>query len=430
MRLSANEVMKAAGARMPVGQPSTEIDGVTVDSRDVPEGALFVGLRGETTDGGQYAIDALRAGAAAALVAESSWMWIEGEAQALGKPVVIAEDPLAALQAAGRAALQRLDARVIAITGSTGKTTTKDILLAMLRAAGARAEGTRGNQNTEVGVPISLLNLADDTEIAVIEMGMRGEGQIAELAALAPPDVACITTIAPVHLELLGTIERVAAAKAELIAALRPGGVAVVPEDEPLLAPHVTALADGVEVRHFGEPPDIPLDIDLPMAWLRSNAAAALECCRALGREPGEGRRIEVELSALRGRVRPAAGGLTVIEDCYNANPLAMEAALRDLAGRSPRRVAVLGDMMELGPDEEAYHREVGRLVAELGIEQLVAVGARARWYLEEFGAEGVHFDDAAAAADAVEEYLAQGDTVLLKGSRSMELERIGAALS
>jgi UDP-N-acetylmuramyl pentapeptide synthase len=357
-------------------------------------------------------------------------MWIEGEAQALRKPVIVAPDPLQTLQAAGRLALERSGARVIAITGATGKTTTKDILIAMLRAAGARAEGTPGNHNTDVGVPISLLGLSEETEIAVIEMGMRGEGQIAELAALAPPDVACITSIAPVHLELLGTVERVAAAKAELLRALRPGGVAVVPADEPLLEPHLAELPEGVEVVRVGPEPDLALDLPLAKAWQLANAAAALACCRAVGRVPAAGARVEVELSEMRGQEHELPGGGRVIEDCYNANPLAMEAALRDLAGRSGRRVAVLGDMMELGADEARYHREVGALAAELGIDALVGVGERARWYLEAAdGVEAAHFADAAAAAEGIADPVAGADVVLVKGSRSMALERVVSAL-
>lgn len=431
MSITANDVMKAGRGRMPVGGPSTEISGATVDSRDVPEGALFVGLRGETTDGGQYAIDALRNGAAAAVIGESAWMWIEGEAQALGKPIILTPDPLVALQAAGKLALERLGAKVIGVTGSTGKTTTKDILLAMLRAGGARAEGTLGNQNTEIGVPISLLNLPEGTEVAVIEMGMRGTGQIAELAALAPPDVACITNVAPVHLELLGSIENVAAAKAEILTALADEGVAVVPEDEPLLAPYLDSLPGGVEVRRFGAETRVSLDMDLPIAWQRANAAAAFECCEALGYVPAEGARVDVALSAMRGQERPRAAGGTLIEDCYNANPVAMAAALKDLAGRAPRRVAVLGDMMELGPEEERYHREVGDLAVELGIDLLVGVGPRARWYVERAnGLETAHFAAVDEAMGAIADHVHEGDTILLKGSRSMELERLSHALA
>lgn len=434
MRLQVNDVLRAADARIPIGSPSVEFEGVTIDSRQVPEGSLFVGLRGDSQDGGTFAWDALRAGAAAALVSESSWMWIEGDVLPLGKPVILAKDPLVALQAAGRVALERLGAKTIAVTGSTGKTTTKDILLAMLRAAGARAEGTPGNMNTEIGVPMALLGLPEGTEVAVVEMGMRGAGQIAELAALAPPDVACITAIAPVHLELLGSIEAVAAAKAELLGALRPGGTAVVPRDEPLLEPFIAALPDGVSVVRFGDDDvaELGVDLNLTKGWQLRNAAAALACCRAVGHAPAAGTRVEVELSALRGQERPLPGGGTLIEDCYNANPVAMEAALVDLCGREGRRVAVLGDMRELGPDEARFHREVGRRAAALGVDLVVAVGVAARGYVD--GVDGrvpvEHFETVDQAIAGIPLLLVAGDTVLLKASRGMELEHIGRALA
>jgi UDP-N-acetylmuramoyl-tripeptide--D-alanyl-D-alanine ligase len=432
VRLQVNDILRVEGARIPVGSPSVEFEGVCIDSRNVMPGSLFVGLRGDAQDGGTFAWDALRAGAAAALVSESSWMWIQGDVLPLGKPVVLAKDPLAVLQATGRLALERLGAKTIAVTGSTGKTTTKDILLAMLRAAGAQAEGTPGNMNTEIGVPMALLGLPEGTEVAVVEMGMRGPGQIAELAALAPPDVACITAIAPVHLELLGTIEAIAAAKAELLGALGPGGTAVVPNDEPLLEPFIAALADGVSVERFGDDDAAGLDLNLAKGWQLRNAAAALACCRAVGFEPAPGTRVEVELSALRGQERELPGGGVLIEDCYNANPVAMSAALRDLCGRSGRRVAVLGDMRELGPDEARFHREVGAQAAELGVDLLVAVGPVAAAYVE--GVAGAvsaqHFGSVEDAIAGLPALLAAGDTVLLKASRGMELERIGQALA
>ena len=322
------------------------------------------------------------------MVGESAWRWIEGDVQPMRRPVVVVKDPVAALQAAGRLALERSGARVVGVTGATGKTTTKDILVAMLRAAGVAAQGSLGNRNTDVGVPMSLLDLEEGCEVAVIEMGMRGLGQIAELAALAPPDVACITSIGPVHLELLGTVEAVAQAKAEILGALRPGGAAVVPEDEPLLEPYIAALDPGVRVIRFGATPDLTLDMSLSKAWELRNAAAALACCRALGAPPPEGARVEVEISGLRGQERPIPGGGTLIEDCYNANPIAMRAALADLAGRPGRRVAVLADMMELGPDEERFHREVGEVAAAEGIDLLIGVGERAAAYVA--GADGL----------------------------------------
>jgi UDP-N-acetylmuramoyl-tripeptide--D-alanyl-D-alanine ligase len=430
MRLTINEMLKAMTARLPMGSPNEEIEGAFVDSRAPVEGALFAGLRGENIDGGEYAFDALKRGAAAALVSESTWRWIEGDVQPLRKPVIVAADPLAALQAAGRLALERSGARVVAITGSTGKTTTKDILLALLEAAGVAASGTPGNLNTDVGVPIALMGLGEGTEVAVVEMGMRGRGQIRELVGLAPPDVACITAIAPVHLEVLGSMEAVAAAKAEVLEGLRPGGVAVVPEVEPLLERHLQSLQDSVRVVRFGDGVDLDLDLNLSKGWQRRNAAAAMAICQALGASVPAGARVTVELSPMRGQESPLPGGGTLIEDCYNANPLAMEAALADLAGRAGRRVAVLGDMLELGPDEARYHREVGAAARAEGIDLLVAVGERAAAYVE--GADALpslHYPTVEAAIEDLPARLEPGDTVLLKGSRGMALERVGARL-
>ena len=428
-----NQVMKAAtgSVYMPVGSPSTEVDGAFVDSREVVEGALFVGIRGDSQDGGHYAPDALRNGAAGAVITDATWRWLEGDLRAIGKPVLVTTTPLEVLQSGGRLALERSGARVVAITGATGKTTTKDILVAMLRAAGARVEGTPGNRNTEVGVPMSLMALAEDTQIAVVEMGMRGLGQIAELARLAPPDVGCITSIGPVHLELLGTVQSVAAAKFELIAALKPGSTAVVPSDEPLLQGYLETLDPRVMVVEFGPQPTLDLDLNLQMAWQWRCAAAALECCRALGRLPAEGSSIDIALAAMRGNIRPLAVGGTLIEDCYNANPIAMRAALADLSERAGRRVAVLGDMMELGPDEAAYHHQVGAEAAAAGVELVVGVGARAAAYLDgAVGVDGVHFATVDEAVANVGAHLRSGDVVLLKGSRSMALERVADVIA
>ena len=429
MRLTLGEIVEGQRAEVPCGSPDTSFEGASVDSRAVPPDALFVGLPGENHDGGRFAADALRAGAAAALVGRDVWPSIEGECRANGWSVAVAHDPLVVLQAAGRHVLGHLGATVVAITGSVGKTTTKDILVAMLEGAGVTAQGTPGNQNTEVGVPLAALGLRDDVDVAVVEMGMRGEGQIAELVRLAPPDVACITSVAPVHLELLRTIENIAAAKAEILTGLRPGGTAVVPEGEALLDRYVEALPHGVEVLRFGD--DVPdgVDIALDKAWQRRNAAAAYACCVALDRLPNPGRPVEVALSAMRGQERPLPGGGTLIVDCYNANPVAMEAALRDLARRDGRKVAVLGDMRELGPDERRFHREVGARARELGVDLLVAVGDLARDYAD--GADGVPavmFPDARPAADGVASHLEPGDVVLVKASRGMALEHVADA--
>lgn len=430
MRMTANEVMKATpGARIPTGSPGVEFEGATVDSRDVPEGSLFVGIRGETQDGGFYAPDALRAGAAAAIISEKIWRWLEGEFLSIRKPVIVTPDPALALQNAGRAAIARSGARVVGVTGATGKTTTKDILVAMLTAAGVRVEGTPGNRNTEIGVPLSLLAIREDTEVAVIEMGMRGLGQIAQLAELAPPSVGCITAIGPAHLELLGTVENVARAKFELLQALSPDGVAVVPEDEPLLEPLISTLDQEVRVIRFGDAPTVDLDMNLEIGWQRRCAAAAEACCIALGHAPAAGTRVDVTLSAMRGNVGPLAVGGTLIEDCYNANPISMRAAIDDLAGRPGRRVAILGDMMELGGGEADFHREIGEAARAAGVDLVIGVGTRAAWYVKGFGDGAVHFRDVDALLADVGDHVREGDTVLVKGSRSMALERVTAAL-
>lgn len=432
MKLAINDVMKATpGARLPYGSPNVEFAGASVDSRFVPEGCLFVGIRGATQDGSHYAPDALRAGAAAAVIGERTWQWLEGEFISIGKPVIVAERPLDVLQAAGRVALERAAARVIGVTGASGKTTTKDILVAMLAATGVRVMGTPGNRNTEIGVPLSLLDMPDDTQVAVIEMGMRGMGQIAELATLAPPAVGCITAIGPVHLELVGTVENVARAKFELLEALPAGATAVVPDHEPLLDPLLATLDPSVHVVRFGDRPPVDLDVDLTTTWQQRCAAAAYACCAAVGHAPPAGTRVDVVLSAMRGNIRPLAVGGTLIEDCYNANPIAMKAALADLVARPGRRVAILADMFELGGGEMELHREVGEAARAAGVDLVIGIGTRAAWYLKGAeGIEGVHYPSVEAAIAGVGEHLQDGDVVLLKGSRGMALERVSDVIA
>jgi UDP-N-acetylmuramyl pentapeptide synthase len=267
-------------------------------------------------------------------------------------------------------------------------------------------------------------------------MGMRGPGQIAELTAIADPDVAVITAVAPVHLELMGSIEAIAAAKAELVAGLRPGATAVIPAGEALLEPHrrddivtvtfgpggdVAELPDGLELV------DAAAGQAITSAHMRRNALAALAAAHALGVEPDGS--LEVALSSFRGQRIELAGDIVVVNDCYNANPMSMRAALDDLAASaSGRRVAVLGDMLELGPDEGRFHAEIGAHARDAGVELLVAVGPRAARFADGYG-EVVALPDARAAAEAVPGLLRPGDTVLLKASRGVGLEAVARAL-
>jgi UDP-N-acetylmuramoyl-tripeptide--D-alanyl-D-alanine ligase len=407
------------------------VAGVEVDSRRVEPGDLFVAIG----RGAEYAEDALGAGAAAALV-----------------PV----DAFAALAALAREVRSRSAAKVVAVTGSTAKTSTKDILGALC-APHARTVVAEGSQNNEIGLPLTLCRLEPDTEIAIVEMGMRGIGQIAALCDVARPDIGVITSVGPVHLELLGTVERVAQAKAELIAALPAGGTAVVPAGETQLDPYLQR--DDIDFVRFGEGGDVRLSyfaardgrsrlkvdafgrsLTLEFSFAgrhnATNALAALAAYNALGLPLGKAQRgaRRVELSRWRGEEAPLPGDGILINDCYNANPLSMTAALEHLAERAGgrRKVAVLGDMAELGPGAPAYHREVGAAASRAGIDVLVAVGPLARSYLD--GARGVPVTRWAPTVEqgltALRRLLEPGDCVLVKGSRSMGLEAIGEAVA
>jgi UDP-N-acetylmuramoyl-tripeptide--D-alanyl-D-alanine ligase len=337
-----------------------------------------------------------------------------------------------------------LGAGVVGVTGSTGKTSTKDTLAAMLAPHRATV-ATRANLNTEIGVPLGILAAPAGTEALVLELAMRGTGQIAELAEIAEPDVAVIVNIGPVHLEQVGSLEGVAAAKAELIAGLRPGATAVIPAGEPLLRPH---LRDDVETVTFGPGGDVSLvearggrvtvdaggeriELELPyeQPYLLLNALACVAAALALGVTPGG--RVDVALSALRGERIELPNGSTIVNDCYNANPMSVRAALDDLARRAPgRRVAVLGDMLELGRDEARFHEEIGEHAGRAGIEVLVAVGPRAAAMAGPFGGESHAVEDAREAAEVLGGLLRTGDTVLVKGSRGVGLEVVAEALA
>jgi UDP-N-acetylmuramoyl-tripeptide--D-alanyl-D-alanine ligase len=425
---SPEQVARAAGARLvcaPAGPPDDRPGPwrVTIDSRDIRAGDLFVGLPGARVDGGRFAGQALADGAWGTLVATD-------HARVDHAGVVIAsDDPLAALQSLARSWRRWLGAQVIGITGSTGKTSTKDLLAAML-AQDRHVVASAQNLNTEIGLPLTILGAPERTQALVLEMAMRGAGQIAELAAIAEPDVGVIVNVGPVHLELLGSIEAVAAAKAELIAGLRPGATAVLPAGEPLLDAH---LRDDVDVVTFGAGGDVselPDDLELPFrsAHMVSNALAALAAARAVGARPSG--LLEVELSAMRGQRIELPGPVLVIDDCYNANPMSMRAALDDLAvSASGRKVAVLGDMLELGPEEGRYHEEIGAYAREAGVDVLVTVGPRAERMRDAFGGETHRAADAAEAAALARELLRPGDTVVVKASRGVGLEVVAQSL-
>jgi UDP-N-acetylmuramoyl-tripeptide--D-alanyl-D-alanine ligase len=443
-RWSPERIAEAAGARLVAGPSGGGgPERAVIDSRQARPGTLFVGLRGEHLDGGAFASDALRAGAWGVIAAPEH----ASETVGGGGVVLAAEDTLGALQRLATAWRRELGAHVIGVTGSTGKTSTKDLLLAVL-APQRRAVASRANFNTELGLPLELLAAPAETDVVVLEMAMRGPGQIAELAAIAEPDAGVIVSVGPVHLELLGTVEAVAAAKAELISALPPGGTAVIPAGERLLEPHLredlstVTFGEGGDVRMLAadesrveidaQGESIALEVNFQQAHLRRNLLAAVAAARAIGVTPRG--RVELALSPGRGERVGLPSGVMLIDDCYNANPMSMRAALNDLAAtaereRHARRVAVLGDMLELGDGEREYHAQIGRAAERAGVELLVTVGPQAAAMSETFAGTVHRAGDAAEAAELVPALLHPGDVVLVKGSRAVGLELVCRAL-
>jgi UDP-N-acetylmuramoyl-tripeptide--D-alanyl-D-alanine ligase len=416
-----------------------------IDSRKLREGDLFVGLPGETHDGGQFAADALRSGAWGVLVTAERAPEVSAADDGGEGWILAAEDPLAALQSLARHWRGALDARVVGITGSTGKTSVKDICKAILPA---EVHASPENFNTEIGLPLAILAAVEGTDVLVLEMAMRGAGQIAELCEMAPPDVAVITNVGPVHVELLGSVEAIAAAKAEIIDGLRDGGTAVVPADAGVLAPHLErapkllrfgpggdveatwVLAEEGETDALVRTPQGENAFKLPFVEAHNleNALAAIAVGLALGYSPEqmEEGAPGIVFSRLRGELVELPENAILINDSYNANPISMRAALDHLASLKAdgRRVAVLGEMKELGPEAPAYHREIGEHARSRGVEMLIGVGELAAEYRPDQQVE-----DAEAAADALAAELRPSDVVLVKGSRAVGLERVAEKL-
>jgi UDP-N-acetylmuramoyl-tripeptide--D-alanyl-D-alanine ligase len=390
------------------GAPGSSVTGIKADSREVGPGDLFVALN--------TGVD-----------------YVE-EARSRGAATLVPADQEAALASLASLVRSRSDAQVVAVVGSVGKTTTKDILGALCAPHVPTIWADR-SLNNEIGLPLTVCRLEPDTRVLVTEMGMRGLGQVATLCAIARPRIVVVPHIGPEHLELLGTVERVAEANAEAIEALPPQGTAIVPEDAAALEPFLTR--EGIEVRRFGpsevetnattrfvvDGATVELALPFRQRHLALNTLAALHAYAALGlplenAAAGVG---GIVLSPWRGEEQPLPGGGFVVNDAYNANPDSMRAALEHLAERAGdrRRIAILGEMAELGDSSEAYHREIGELAAALGIE-VIGVGERSRAYQPVEWAPTVE-----AVVDLARAILRPGDAVLVKASRSVGLEGI-----
>jgi UDP-N-acetylmuramoyl-tripeptide--D-alanyl-D-alanine ligase len=385
-----------------------EISGVKADSREVGPGDLFVALN----TGVRYL----------------------GEARARGAATLVPDDQEAALAAIASLVRAKSDAQVVAVVGSTGKTTTKDILGALC-APHVPTIWAERSLNNEIGLPLTVCRLERDTRILVTEMGMRGLGQVAALCAVARPTLVVVPHVGPEHLELLGTVERVAQANAEAIAALPSGAVAVVPAAGPL-DPFLTRedvvfrrfSADGVErdgdTTCFSVGGDV-VELELPFAQrhLATNTLAALHAYDALGLplDRAADGLAGVVLSPWRGEETALPGGGFVVNDAYNANPDSMRAALLHLVEHAGgrRSVAILGEMAELGEQSAEYHHGIGRLAADLGVD-VIGVGESARMYTPT-----VWVESAAAVPEAARQYVRPGDAILVKASRAVGLEGI-----
>ncbi|HET7510519.1 MAG TPA: UDP-N-acetylmuramoyl-tripeptide--D-alanyl-D-alanine ligase [Solirubrobacterales bacterium] len=446
MRLSPEEIAAALGAEVLAEGSQGPPRRATIDSAETGPGDLFFGLRGEHRDGGEFAPAAIEAGAWGVVVSRAHTDKLSPHT---GDNLQVAwvfavEDQLAAMQALARAWRQALGARVLGITGSVGKTSVKDIARALLPG---RVHANRENLNTEIGLPLTILEAPDDSETLVLEMAMRGRGQIAELAAIAEPEVAVITNVGPVHVELLGSVEAIAAAKAEILDDLPPGGTAVAPVEAGELEPHLERAPRQLRFGPGGDVEAVEAKVDdgvtealiLTPAGEQvfhfpfteghnlTNALAAVAAGVALGADLAgmADRAASIGFSRFRGERMELPGEIVLVNDCYNANPVSMRAALDHLASLgAPRTVAVLGEMGELGPGAPDYHREVGGHARAHGIDLVIGVGLPARDYdPDELVA------DPGEAAELLAARLEPGDAVLVKGSRSAGLEAVAEQL-
>lgn len=426
------------------------ITGVSVDSRHVKPGDLFVALTGEHTDGHQYLQQAIQNGAAAVAISKPDQVELERISD-----YIVVSDGMLLIQQLAHWLRMKSSVPVIAVTGSTGKTSTKDFLAALLEPLGPIVV-TKGNRNNELGLPLTICALEDDTKALVVEMGMRGLGQIDFLCRIAEPDYGIITNIGKTHCELLGSQEAIAQAKCELLPYIKEKGIiALNKKDESFLQPWLSSCKGTILWYHAGgEAGTLWADeicqteegiqyqlhmgnhqqtIFLPVQGVHnvSNSLAAIAIAQQLGvgwEQIGNCLK-NARLTGMRLDITVSDTGVTVINDAYNANPDSMRSALEVLMQRTGgRKVAVLGDMYELGRYEAESHREVGRAAAELQVDYVVAVGELGRMIGEAAKENGCMVDWANNNEEAIQllkQYLCSGDVVLVKGSRGMKMEQI-----
>ena len=451
MELTITQVVEATNGRLAQGRPDAPLTGVSTDSRTLAPGELFIAIRGERFDGHDFVPKLTKAGGA---MVERWPLEVPP-----GLPVVVVDSTVAAY---GRLAAwwrRRIPAVVVAITGSNGKTTTKEMLACLLGGLGPTV-ASLASHNNHIGVPETLLRIRPGDSFAVVEIGTNHFGEVPVLASLVEPEVALITNIGPSHLEAFGSEEGVAREKGRLLDFLRLGGLAVLHADDPwsrALAGRAagrvatfglsadadwraTDIEEGeAEVRFTLEPDGCRVVLPVAGRFQVSNCLAAMAVAAEMGMAPEAAAERLRSFRAPKWRMEVRRiGSVTLIADCYNANPASMAAALDELARRPTpgRRVAVVGDMLELGDVSDDAHRRLGRLVAEAGVELLCAIGEKALLAAQEaVGAglplEKVHWTlENADASRWLVERLGEGDTVLVKASRGMRLEEVAEAVA
>ncbi|MFI7008064.1 UDP-N-acetylmuramoyl-tripeptide--D-alanyl-D-alanine ligase [Streptomyces sp. NPDC050145] len=458
--LSLAEIASVVGGQTyDIPDESVRVTGpVVIDSRKVETGSLFAAFAGERVDGHDYARQVVDQGAAAVLASRP-----------VGVPAIVVDDVQAALGALARHVVARLGATLVALTGSAGKTSTKDLIAQVLRRK-APTVFTPGSFNNEIGLPLTALSAADDTKFLVLEMGARGKGHIRYLTGLTPPKVGLVLNVGTAHIGEFGGREQIAEAKGELVEALPADGTAILNADDPLVramasrtrakvllfgeAADADVRAENVRLTENGQPafslhtPSGCSEVTLRLYGEHhvSNALAAAAVAHDLGMSVEEIALALSEagtLSRWRMEVTERPDGVTIVNDAYNANPESMRAALRALTAMGQARRAeggrtwaVLGQMAELGDESLAEHDAVGRLAVRLNVSKLVAVGGREASWLQlgaynegSWGEESVHVSDAQAAIDLLRSELRPGDVVLVKASRSVGLESVAQAL-
>ncbi|MGP4042709.1 UDP-N-acetylmuramoyl-tripeptide--D-alanyl-D-alanine ligase [Streptomyces sp. 2A115] len=458
--LSLAEIASVVGGQThDIPDPSVQITGPVVrDSREVEPGSLFVAFVGDRVDGHDFAADVVAAGAVAVLASRP-----------VGVPAIVVDDVQTALGALARHVVERLGATLVALTGSAGKTSTKD-LIAQVLGRKAPTVYTPGSLNNEIGLPLTALSATEETRFLVLEMGARGLGHIRYLTDLTPPKIGLVLNVGTAHIGEFGGREQIAQAKGELVEGLPEDGAAILNADDPLVramasrtkarvilfgeSGEADVRAENVRLTESGQPafslhtPSGCGDVTMRLYGEHhvSNALAAAAVAHELGMSADEIATALSEAGALsrwRMEVTERPDGVTVVNDAYNANPESMRAALRALVAmgkaaqaQGGRTWAVLGPMAELGDEALAEHDAVGRLAVRLNVSKLVAVGGREASWLQlgaynegSWGEESVHVSDAQAAVDLLRSELRPGDVVLVKASRSVGLERVAQAL-